>query len=243
MAENKKIIYRCPYCEYKYNSKDALYGHMEKQHKDQLNGLSPAQAYFNYKYKKDGGKCIICKGPTKWNEATEKYERLCSDACKKKYRKLFQERMKNKGKDGQMKDPNHQKKMLAARKISGVYVWKDGTKTPYVGSYERDFLEFIETMLPNFNPSDIMGPAPQVFYYMYKGEKHFYIPDFYITSLNLIIQIKSAENKHYRERDIEKELAEDAAVDKTQYNYIKIYDKDYEEFYDFILNFDFQKTK
>ena len=151
--------------------------------------------------------------------------------------------MKRTGKDGQMKDPEHQKKMLAARKISGVYVWKDGTKTPYVASFERDFLLFLETMLPNFNPSDIIGPAPQVFYYMYKGEKHFYIPDFYITSLNLIIQIKSAENKHYRERDIEKELAEDAAVDETQYNYIKIYDKDYEEFYDFILNFDFQKTK
>ena len=51
----KKVVYRCPYCEYKYDQKHALYAHMEKEHEDQLNGVSPAQAYFNYKYNKDGG--------------------------------------------------------------------------------------------------------------------------------------------------------------------------------------------
>ena len=68
-------------------------------------------------------KCIICKKETQWNEATERYERLCSDACKKKYRQLFRDRMKKSGKDPDkfLNDPEQQKKMLANRKISGEY--------------------------------------------------------------------------------------------------------------------------
>ena len=57
------------------------------------------------------------------------------------------------------------------------------------------------------NSSDVVSPAPQIFDYVYEGKKHFHIPDVYITSLNLIVQVKSAENKHYRARDIEKEKA------------------------------------
>ena len=242
MSTSNKI-YKCPFCDYKYKEKQSLYNHMEKEHEDQLNGLSPAQCYFNIRNKKDHGSCIICKKETQWNEATERYERLCSDACKKKYRQLFRDRMKKSGKDPDkfLNDPEQQKKMLANRKISGEYVWPDGTKTKYVGSYDRDFIEFVHTFFPDFNPSDLMSPAPQIVNYKYKGKEHFYIPDFYITSLNLLIEIKSDTNMHYRERDIDQEQEKDKAVKRTNYNYIKILEKRYDEFYDFILNFDFEK--
>lgn len=230
--------YKCPFCSFKYVNKLALYNHMENKHKDQLGKLSAAQVYFNYKNKKTGGTCIICKKPTKWNPKTERYERLCSDACKKKYRELFKQRMKNAGKEHIMEDPEHQKKMLEARKISGTYKFKDGTGIKYVGSYEKDFLNYCEYYL-GLSSKDIMGPAPQVFQYTYQGKKHFHIPDFYIPSMNLVIQIKSAENKHYRARDIEIEKITDSLVKNSSYNYFKIYDKNYTEFEKYFRDFDF----
>lgn len=243
MANNKKNkIYKCPFCSYKYKEKQALYNHMEKEHKDQLNGLTPAHCYFNIRNKKDHGSCIICKKETEFNEATEKYERLCSDACRKKYRQLYKERMEKAGKDPDkfLNDPEQQKKMLERRKISGTYVWADGSKTKYNSSYEKDFIEFMETFFPDFKPSDLMAPAPQIFEYTFEGKQHFYIPDFYITSLDLIIEIKAGDNKHYRERDLGKEEAKDSVVGKSNHNYIKILDKEYDEFYNLILNFDFE---
>lgn len=238
MKNKKKKIFHCPFCSNKYLEKPCLYSHMEKYHKEQLNGLSPSQTYFNMKYKKTCGKCIMCGKPTKWCETTERYERLCSEECKKKYRKMFRERMKKKGKDPDhfLDDPEQQKKMLANRKISGKYTWSDGTKKVYVGTYERDFLEFCDKFM-KFNSTDVMSPAPQVIPYTYKGKKHSHIPDMYITSLNLLIQVKSSENKHYRLRDIDKEYAIDNAIKKTNFNYVKVFDKEYEEFFDFIVNF------
>lgn len=78
-----------------------------------------------------------------------------------------------------------------------------------------------------------MAPAPQVIPYMHPdGTEHAHIPDFYISSLNLIVNIKSSENKHYRLRDIDVEKAEDRAIEKTNFNYIKIYDNQFGKFID-----------
>lgn len=63
----------------------------------------------------------------------------------------------------------------------------------------------------------------------------FHIPDFYIPSINLLIQIKSSENKGYRVRDIEKENAIDAAIKADgRFNYLKIYDKQNQYFMDVV---------
>ena len=60
-------------------------------------------------------------------------------------------------------------------------------------------------------------------------------PDVYISSIGLIIEIKSEENKHYRARDIGIEEAKDKAMigfiqhSKENFKYIKIYDKNYDD--------------
>lgn len=237
------MLYKCPFCNYKYENKFSLYSHMETKHQDQLRGMSATQVYFNFKNKKTKGSCIICKKETKWNGTTERYERLCSETCVKKYRELFKKRMiKARGTDNMLNDPEHQKKMLANRKISGEYIWKDKCKTPYVGSYELDFLNFCENYL-GFKSTDILGPAPQIFEYDDNGKKRFHIPDFYIPSMNLIIQIKSGTNKHYRERDIGKELIVDKLVSNSPYNYFKILDKNYNSFEKYFRDFDFNEKK
>ena len=237
------MIYKCPFCNYKYENKQSLYSHMETKHHDQLGGMSAARVYFNFKNKKTKGSCIMCRKETQWNETTERYERLCSDSCKKKYREQFRKRMiKVHGTDNLLNNEEQQKKMLANRKISGEYIWNDKTKTPYVGSYELDFLNFCEHYL-GLTSKDIMGPAPQIFEYTYQGKKRFHIPDFYIPSMNLIIQIKSGTNKHYRERDLEKELLTDKLIENSPYNYFKILDKNYTEFEKYFRNFDFTEKK
>ena len=86
-----RTLYKCPYCEKhyvaadkskQYNAKQSLYEHMEKEHKTELGDLSPAQVYFNSKYNKTHGNCVICGKITKWNESTERYNRFCSNKCK-----------------------------------------------------------------------------------------------------------------------------------------------------------------
>jgi len=235
---SKKDI-RCPLCSkrYKAKNKQELYDHMEKEHSEELNGLSPAQYLFNHRNKKSGGKCVMCGKETNWNEKVERYERFCSEKCRKKYREEFKKRMKRKyGKTHLLDSPEKQKEMLSKRKISGTYTWEDGYKHSYCGSYEKDFLNFMENFMQWENPSDIMMPAPQIIPYQWKGKRHFYIPDVYITSINTLIEIKSNTNKHYRARDLEQEKEKDKAVEKIKdIRYIKILEKDYEPFVRFLV--------
>ena len=232
----KSKLFKCPFCSRKYLDKAALYDHMEKEHSEQLNKLPAAQVYFNFKNKyaltKGNGKSIISGKPTKFNLTTERYEKFADDAEKAQYRELFRQHMMKKyGKDTLLNDPDQQKKMLADRKISGDYVWDDGSKTTYTGEYERLFLDFINTMYDWADPSDIIAPAPMIIDYKdSEGNQRFHIPDFYIQSLNMIINIKSSSNMGYRLRDIDDEKLQDEAIRKTSYNYVKIYDNDFKEF-------------
>lgn len=228
-------LYKCPFCDRKYIEKEALYLHMDQKHSDELHGLSPKQIFFNYSNRyaltKGFGRSVISGKPTKFNEITGRYERFLPEE-KDLYRKYFLANMKKAGKENIMKDMEHQKEMLAARHISGTYIWTDGTKVTYTGSYEKKFLEYLDKIL-NWPSSDIMAPAPQIFVYKDSdGIEHCHIPDFYISSLNLIINIKSSENKHYRLRDIDVEMKEDEVIKASSYNYIKIYDNQFTKFSD-----------
>lgn len=226
-------LYKCPFCSRKYIEKDPLYIHMDKEHHDELHNLSPKQVYFNYTNRyaltKGFGKSVISGKPTKFNEITGRYERFLPEE-KAAYREYFLKNMKKAGKENIMKDIEHQKMMLANRSISGKYRWRDGEQFTYTGSYEKRFLEYLDNIL-NWPSSDLMAPAPQVFSYKTSdGVEHGHFPDFYISSLNLIINIKSADNKHYRLRDLEVERLEDTSIKMSQYNYIKIYDNHFEKF-------------
>jgi len=253
-----RTIYKCPYCENKYvandkkdqpKAKSALYTHMETTHKDELKDMSPAQAYFNFRYKKTHGSCVMCHKETKWNEATERYERFCSEKCKESYREMFKERMMKKyGKTHLLDDPNQQEKMLANRKISGEYTWSDGkSKSKYTGSYEKEFLEFLDIVM-NMTPTDVFSPAPQIFYYKYENKDHFYIPDFYIASLNLIIQIKDGgqnSNNHPKIQQVDKvkeKLKDDVMKKQKEYNYVKVVDKDYSIFLNYLLDLKYKEN-
>lgn len=238
MAKYKRRIY-CKFCDYFCYDPDDYASHLEKHHDELIPvGMSAWQFSYYLRTNKTHGNCIICHAETSWNEKTHKYNRFCPNPkCKEKYREVFKKRMIGKyGKTTLLNDPEQQRKMLAGRRISGKYLWRDHVhETSYTGSYEKDFLMFLDRIL-EFLPSDIMAPSPHTYYYMYKNEKHFYIPDFFIPSLDLEIEIKDGgdnPNLHHKIQDVDKvkEKCKDEVMTKNHFNYVKIVNKDYKPFF------------
>jgi hypothetical protein len=90
----------------------------------------------------------------------------------------------------------------------------------YQGSYELDFLEKYYDKYPDLEK----GPSLK---YKFKGMNKIYHPDFYIPSLNLIIEIK---NSYLMQADNKKITLKREAAKSKSFNYIIIVDKNYKEF-------------
>lgn len=235
-------MFKCHICEKKYVSLDGLLDHYEDAHSDNIpKGWTVDRFYYYGKTGKAHGTCVICGQETGWNTSTSKYFRLCKrHECKEKYVEEFKKRMINKhGTASLLNDPDHQRKMLANRKISGQYEWSDGKLISYTGSYEKDFLQFLDVLL-NFESEDILSPSPHTYYYEYEGEKKFYIPDFYIISLNLEIEIKDGgdnPNNHHKIQDVDKvkeQLKDKVMTEQGKFNYVKITNKEYAPFFEIL---------
>lgn len=227
--------YKCPYCESRLSRKDMSF-HINDKHEDFIpEGQTPLQVAFNTVNKKDEpyGNCIMCGMNTKWNEDKGRYERLCgSKKCHNDYVKMTEERLKKaRGvtKKEMLSDPEFQEKMLSNRSISGTYKFTDGGSVKYVGSYEKNFLEFLDKVM-KVKSVDIQSPGPTISY-MYKGKEHFWITDFIYLPYKLVFDIKDGgsnpnnrEMTEYREKQVAKEKA--IAKLKT-YNYCRLTDNNF----------------
>jgi hypothetical protein len=239
-------IYRCQHCNYNVtvnknekganSAKHKMGYHYEIKHKELIPPDMSGYRWFYYLLtKKDKGSCVICHNETDFNEISMKYSRFCNNpACKQKYKEERDKRMIGKyGKLYLCDDPEHQKKMQQGRRIAGIYTWSDGkSKFNYLSSYEKDFLRYLDVEL-HWPVSDIMAPSPHTYEYEYEGKKHFYMPDFFIPSLNLEIEIKddgSAKNINQESREKDKIKDELMKSLSNLFNYIKIINKDYTQF-------------
>jgi hypothetical protein len=92
----------------------------------------------------------------------------------------------------------------------------------YQGTYELDFLKKLEG-LNLLDKLDKIEPVE----YIFENSKHFYFPDFFIPTCNLIIEIKSIYTfqKHYL-KNIEKKKS----CESKSYSFLFIIEKDYREF-------------
>ena len=243
----KVKYYKCPLCEKKFKTLNGWGNHMETNHPGSTpEGYSISRYFYFTVTGKTSGKCRTCKGDTPWNEKSMKYDQYCTNPeCKKAYAKMAKQRMIGKyGKTHLLNDPEMQKKMLGNRGISGKYRFQDGQEFEYVGSYERNFLQMLDTFL-QWHSNDLMAPSPHVYYYDYKNEvdkenegRKFYIPDFYIPSLNLEIEIKqqTSTNEKFNEINRVKEKMKDAVMESNkQVNYLKLNDNNFEPFFQFIM--------
>ena len=224
---------RCPYCDESYERQD-LISHIDKKHEDSIpEGWTATRVVFKIINKKDHGVCVVCKKETEWNEKRGKYNRICNNPqCKHKLREAaLKNHIKVYNKPTLLGDMEHQKEMLKHRHISGKYKFKDGGVIEYVGSYEKKFLEFMDTVL-EVNSNEIQEPGP-TFEYEYNGETHKWITDFLYIPYNLVIEIKDGGNnpnnrqmKEYRE----KELAKDKMITKAgTYNYLKLTNNQFDQ--------------
>lgn len=200
-------------------------------------GITPRQLMFNARNRlplhTKNGKSVISGKPTAWNERAGKYERFTDDGERQKYRQMFLERMRRvHGKDHLLDDPDHQRTMLANRSISGVYTFADGTKKTYTGKEELALLKFFDEAL-GWPGADIQCPAPQNFPYTdAEGRKRWYIPDAWVESVNLIVEVKGEMHNGYRKRDIEIEQTKDEVLETSGYTYVKVEDRDYGDLLD-----------
>ena len=234
MASNKKgKRYKCPYCEYR-NYRAELIDHVEDEHEELIpKGYTPSRVVYNSINKKEHGTCMICHKETKWDENKQRYDSLCGNPkCKQEYVKIVRSRMVKKyGTHNLLTNPEFQKKMLEGRSISGKYKFQDGGSVGYVGSYEKKFLEFMDTFL-HIKSYDIISPGPNI-PYMYNGKEHVWITDFIYEPYNLVFDIKDGgdnpntrDMKDYREKQIAKEKA---IVEYGDYNYIRLTDNKFEQ--------------
>ena len=242
MSSNTKRRIYCKFCDFFCFKPEDFVAHIERKHDEMIpQDMDSWQFSYYLRTGKTHGKCVMCGKDTTWNDKTHKYNRFCTNpSCKEKYREIFKKRMIGKyGKTSLLNDPEQQKKMLANRKISGVYLWRDHVhKSTYTGSYEKSFLEFLDCIM-EYDPEDVMCPSPHTYYYIYEGNKHFYIPDMFIPSLNLEIEIKDGgdnANMHPKIQAVDKvkEELKDQVMEKGTFNYIKIVNRQNEKFLEFL---------
>lgn len=239
----RKVKYfKCPECGKKFKTLGGWSGHVDTFHPNaRPEGYTNARFFYYTLTGKTAGSCIMCKSPTDWNEATGKYNRFCNNPqCKREYVKIAKSRMVDKyGKEYILNDPEVQRKMLAAKQMSGQYTFSDGSgKLGYVGTYEKDFLMMMDRFM-HYSAMDILSPSPHTYYYQYENAQHFYIPDFYIPNLNLEVEIKASDNTHPKILAVDKvkeKLKDEMMIHNPKVNYIKINDKDYKVFFDYLLS-------
>ena len=236
--------YKCIYCSSSYERAD-LVSHIERKHEDMIpQDYSANRLVFDICNGKDvgngSGRCNICKGPTEWDEKSGRYKVYCSDECKKQMRENAKKNMiKVHGKETLLDDPEWQANhMLANRRISGKYKFKDGGYVSYTGSYEKKLLEFLDQFM-DISSDDIMCPGPTI-EYTYKGETKHYITDLLYFPYNLIIEVKdggSNPNKTNMPETRAKTLAkEDAIIKMGKYNYLRLTDNNFIQLLDIFVD-------
>lgn len=225
--------YRCPYCSYRGTRVDLVY-HIQEEHEDMIpENFTPARLVFNKLNNKSKGICTVCGKETEWNEQTWSYKRICSEQCKKKYVQLRNERMvKVHGTTNMLKDPEHQIKMLSGRKISGSYKFSDGGVLGYTGTYEKNFLEFMDKVM-GFKSEDIISPG-HIIPYKFGDETLSFITDYYLIPFNLLFDIKPGGSNPNTHSGMEvynaKQRAKEAQIKKdNKYNYIRLTDNDFSQ--------------
>lgn len=230
---------RCPFCSMIFNDKQKYCHHIALKHNEQVPPeLEPLEYAYSLLVHKDVGRvCVMCKkNPVHFNQDTLKYERLCDrPQCKEEYVKMMKSRMvKVYGHEHLLNDADMQRKMLYNHANAKDYIWDNDHKFRIIGTYEEDFLNKLKSL--GWSPNDIIAPSPNNYWYKWgDGTQHLYIPDFFIPSLSLDVEIKQGGfNDSYMEhnRDIEhrKDLMMQRMCEKSGRHYIKIMDKDYTEF-------------
>ena len=179
------------------------------------------------KYRKNIGKCVICKKPTSWNEEKGRYNRFCSDECVKKYVEIRNKRMLDKyGTTNLASIPEFQKdKLMANRSIAKTYTFKDGGQKIVLSNIEYGILEYLDNK--GYTSEEVEAPASVVIPYKFEGKNLNHIPDIFVKPLNLIISGKDGLDNPNMSPHFIKDRKKNIAIfkemlDNWNFNYVQV---------------------
>jgi len=129
--------------------------------------------------------------------------------------------LKNYGVENPSQDKEIYEKQQKRRLYEGTKInYFKNSNLWYQASYEKDFLEKNYDKFPDIQ----RGPSIK---YIFDNKNKIYHSDFFIPSLNLVIEIKSL---HYYNLSLDIIKSKEKATISNGYNYIIIIDKDYTQF-------------
>ena len=222
--------YKCKECGKSFDYKKTLSFHINKYHN--------AKIYYDKWCKKlNDDVCINCGNKTDFVSFSIGYKTKCCKKCENEYRfmqiknvftqkygfnmfasEYFFEKSRQTCKEKyDVDNPTQNKDILEKAQKSSQKLKQFNTNLWYQGSYELDFLEKYYDKHPDIQR------APSI-RYNFSGKQKIYHPDFYIPSLNLIIEIK---NSYLYNRDKKQIKAKEKATIANNYNYAMILDKNY----------------
>lgn len=234
---------RCVFCFIPFTDKHDFCHHIVNHHMDQIpEDVEPLEFAYGLlpmnSNKPMGRLCVMCKkNNTAFNKETLKYSRFCqAPKCKEDYKNMRADRFKAKGvPEHPMEDAAYQRKMLANHKNAKDFIWNDQYTFRIIGTGEEAFLNKLKEL--DWDPADIFCPSPVDYYYQWPdGSVHLYIPDTYLASISLEVEIKDdfdgviPGREHNREIEYLKDARMKVITAKSNINYIKIIGKDYSEF-------------
>lgn len=185
-------------------------------------GLDHNQDQYYEKFLKEENEdiCPICGKNNPYLERWDRgYKKTCSKKCANILRKQLGEKtnlIKYGVKNVQQYKDVYEKQQKHAKYSKNF----KNTNIKYRASYELDFLENFYDKFPDIQN----GPTVK---YKFNRKERIYFPDFYIPSLNLIIEIK---NSYLAKHDKSKINAKKKATISNGLNYIMITNKRYNRF-------------
>lgn len=239
--ENNFLI--CEECGRLCKNLKSLGCHIIKFHK-----IKP-QIYYDKWIKEDNENiCKKCEKPTAFMNLGLRYMQFCSKKCSRNsFETQEKERITNFKRYGVeycwqnkiirnkvqiasektcmikygVKNPTQNNNIFQKQQINSYCSKKyRNTNINYRALYEFDFLEnFYNIFLDVQNSPSVK--------YKFQGKNKVYFPDFYIPSLNLVIEIK---NSYLVEKDKEQIEAKEKATIANGFKYIMIVNKNYNEF-------------
>jgi hypothetical protein len=217
--KSKNTLFVCKECGKSYDRFCELSKHIGLHHNK--------RDYYDKYLKKEGeGICPICKNETLYLDRWDRgYNKTCSKNCANKLR--MQQLEKTCIKKYGVKNAQQDKNIFEKQQHHSYYSKKyKNTNVYYRALYELDFLE------KYFNTySDIQnGPTIK---YKFNRKSKIYFPDFYIPSLNLIIECK---NSYLAKKDKNIIAAKKKATITNGFNYIMITNKRYNRFEKLVLH-------
>jgi len=237
-GSERKMTYQCYISLIKYDGKYYCCNCMKNKRKKILMEKYGVENVFQLKSsinKADETRMKKYGNPKYRNDDKIKETNLIKYGCENVFQneeiknKIFNDNIKKYGVGYLSQDPKmYAKKLLISKKIK-----KYNDNLYYQSSYEKDFINFCQ----NNGVLEYISKPKKAIEYAFKNKKCYYHPDFYIKSLNLLIEIKS---DYWWNKLLEINLIKEKSVKDQDFNYIVIMNKNYLEFQNAIDKLNFQ---